>query len=60
MNLVSVNSRLRALGGENTYLGGKFDAFFNVFLHFGCFSGGGEFGILGRGGGKIPPGDSWK
>ena len=41
----SVNSRLQVLGGENTYLGGKFDAF---LLYFGCFSGGGEFGILGN------------
>ena len=42
----SVNSRLQVLG--NTYLGGgggKFDAFLMFFLYFGCFSGGGEFGI---------------
>ena len=48
----SVNSRLQVLGGGgNTYLGGKFDAFFNVFCILGVFLGGGEFGILGG----IPP-----
>ena len=39
----------------NTYLGtgGKFDAFFIVFLYFGCFSG--EGGLdCGGGGGKSP------
>ena len=35
----SVNSRLQVLGGENTYLGGKFDAFFNVFFILGVFLG---------------------
>ena len=40
-SMPSVNSRLQVLGGGgNTYLGGKFDAFFNVFLYFECFSGG--------------------
>ena len=40
----SVNSRLQVLGVENTYLGGKFDAFFNVFCILGVFLG--EFEIL--------------
>ena len=35
----SVNSRLQVLGGENTYIGGKFDAFFNVFCILGVFLG---------------------
>ena len=37
----------------DTYLGGKLDAFFNVFCILGVFLGG--FGILGGGGGGIPP-----
>ena len=50
--IISVNSRLQVLGGENTYLGGKFEAFFNVFFGIlGVFLGG--FGILG-GGGESP------
>ena len=35
----SVHSRLQVLG--DTYLGGKFDAIFNVFCIFGVFLGGG-------------------
>ena len=38
----------------DTYLGGKFDAIFNVFGILGVFLGG--FGILAG----DPPGDSWK
>ena len=38
-SMYSVNSRLQVLGG-NTYLGGKFDAFFNVFCILGVFLGG--------------------
>ena len=44
---ISVNSRLQVLGG-NTYLGGKFDAFFNVFF---CILGvflGGNLGFWGE------------
>ena len=41
--------------GETHILGGKFDSFFNFFLYFGCFTGGGgDLGFWGRGGG-IPP-----
>ena len=36
--------------GENTYLGGKFDTFFNVFCILGVFLGG-NLGFLGG----IPP-----
>ena len=36
--------------GGNTYLGGEFDAFFNVFLYFWCFSG----GMWDSAGGKSP------
>ena len=35
----------------NTYLGGKFDAFFNVFVVFWVFF----WGDLGFGGGGSPP-----
>ena len=35
-------------GGGAAYVGGKFDAFFNVFCISGVFLGGGEFGILGE------------
>ena len=41
----SVNSRLQVRGRGNTYLGDKFDAFFNVFCILGVFLG--EFEILG-------------
>ena len=56
----SVNSRLQVLGGGegNTYLGGKFYTFFNVFCILGVFLGGGNLGFWG--GGIPPPGDSWK
>ena len=46
-SMPSVNSRLQVLGG-------KFDAFFNVFCILGVFLRG--FGILTGG----PPEDSWK
>ena len=52
----SVNSRLQVLGGENTYLGGKFEAFFYCFLLFWVFF----WGIWDSGGGESPPGDSWE
>ena len=52
MCVCSVNSRLQVLGG-NTYLGGKFDAFFNVFCILGVFLGGGDLGFWG-GGGEYP------
>ena len=49
--LVSVNSRLQVLGGENTYLGGKFDAFLNVFCILGVFlERGWNFRFWGGGG----------
>ena len=54
-----VNSRIQVLGGGNTYLGGKFDAFFNVFLNFGYFFLEGGIWDSG-GGGEFPPEDSWK
>ena len=40
----------------DTYLGDKFDAFFNVFCILGVFLGGGIWDS--GGGGKSPPGDS--
>ena len=40
--------------GENTYLGGKFDAFLMFFV-FWAFFWGGDLGFWG----EIPPGDSW-
>ena len=59
LTAASVNSRLQVLGvggaGEgNTYLGGKFDAFFKCFflcIFLGGFLGR-EFGIRGGGGGQ--------
>ena len=39
MTICNVNSRLRVLG-ETTYLGGKCDAFFNIFYVLSVFPGG--------------------
>ena len=50
--MLILDSVLWGGGGGTAYVGGKFDAYFNVFLYFGRFSGEGD---LGFGGGGIPP-----